>query len=147
MDPMVIYLGAAALFVLGALLFRNTSIYEFVGGTEYESKRRRRFAGVTLMALAVICGGVEMLSQSNALSDDIPRRCCSKRRSRSWRRRELADSRIRIFEQNRVSQRGDELSCFKVASLDEAPRAGPVRCCGRLPSFCSNDCWTRRWTR
>jgi Tfp pilus assembly protein PilF len=72
MDPMVVYLGVLALFVLGALLFRNTSIHEFVGGTEYESKRRRRFAGVTLMALAAICGGVEMLSQSNSPSYDLP---------------------------------------------------------------------------
>ena len=56
MDPMVIYSGVLGLFVLGVLLFRNTSIHEFVGGREYESKRRRRFAGVTLMALAVICG-------------------------------------------------------------------------------------------
>ena len=71
-DPMVVYVGILGLFVLGALLFRNTSIHAIAGGTEYEAKRRRRFAGVTLMGLALICAGVQLLSQSNAPSEDIP---------------------------------------------------------------------------
>lgn len=71
-DPMVCYVAIGVVFLLGALLFRNTGIHEMVGGTDYESKRRRRFAGVTLMGLAAICAGVEMLSQSNEPRSELP---------------------------------------------------------------------------
>lgn len=61
---MGVYLGALGLLVLGALLFRNTSITEITGGTEYERRRMRRFIGATLMLMAFLCAGIEALSQS-----------------------------------------------------------------------------------
>jgi len=87
MDPTVIYAGIGALFVLGALLFQNTSIHAGVGGTEYERRRRRRFAGITLMAAALICAGTEMYSQSNGPGNDIPPALLEKARQEAWHSR------------------------------------------------------------
>jgi len=67
-NPMMIYLGLLALFVLGALLIRNTSVLVDVGGTEYERRRMRRFIGAVFMFSAALCAGVTLLSQSNTLA-------------------------------------------------------------------------------
>lgn len=70
--PTAVYVAILTLFVLGAFLFKDTGIHAIAGGTEYEGIRRRRFAGITLMALAVICAGLKVFSQSEAPSRDLP---------------------------------------------------------------------------
>ena len=66
MNPAVFYPGLLGLFVIGALLFRNTSIHEASGGTEYERRRRRRFIGIILMLVAVLSAGMALLSQPSS---------------------------------------------------------------------------------
>jgi len=114
-DPMVVYLGILGLFVLGALLVRNTSIHEYVGGAAYENKRRRRFAGVTLMAIAAICGGVEMLAQSNAPSNEIPPLLLNKKQQ------EVAEKALPARDSQSYTNTVASYPISKLASSDEAP--------------------------
>jgi Tfp pilus assembly protein PilF len=48
------YLGAVALFVIGALLLRGTSVVGRVGGEEFEKRKKRKIIAQTLMASAAI---------------------------------------------------------------------------------------------
>ena len=57
------YLGAAALFGLGALCIRKTSPYSKVGGTTYERRRTRRVIGEILLIAGALLLGLGLLSQ------------------------------------------------------------------------------------
>jgi tetratricopeptide (TPR) repeat protein len=70
MNTLAFYLGALALFGLGALCLWNTSVLTHSGGPEFLAKRRRRIAGILVMmvaATALITALISQFSSGGAL--------------------------------------------------------------------------------
>lgn len=63
MIPMLFYLGAFALFTLGAFFNRKTSLYTSGGGAKYESRRKRKLIGQILICTAAIPLVLGLLTQ------------------------------------------------------------------------------------
>ena len=54
MNILMIYLVAGVFLGISALLARHTSTYSHAGGSQYDRKRNRRLAAITLFVAAVI---------------------------------------------------------------------------------------------
>jgi len=63
MHTILFYLGALALYGLGASCIRNTQRYSRLGGDRYLWKEKRRVIGVILIVMATISLGTGILSQ------------------------------------------------------------------------------------
>jgi Tfp pilus assembly protein PilF len=63
MTALTFYLGALALFALGALCIRGTSVLDRSGAAEYLVKRKRRVAGIILLIAAAMSLATGLTSQ------------------------------------------------------------------------------------
>jgi hypothetical protein len=63
MNTLTLYFVAGALLTLSALLGRHTSTYSHAGGSQYDRKRARRLAAITLLVAAIIVFGLGLVAQ------------------------------------------------------------------------------------
>jgi len=63
MNTLVLYFVAGALLAVAALLGRHTSTYSHAGGSQYDRKRTRRLAAITLLTAAFIFFVLALVAQ------------------------------------------------------------------------------------
>ena len=63
MNPIMFYLGALGLLILGSLLIQNSTTYSTAGGTKFERRMKRKMAGVLFLIAAGLLIGLAVLSQ------------------------------------------------------------------------------------
>jgi hypothetical protein len=63
MNTLALYLVAGVFLGISALLGRHTSTYSHVGGSQYDRKRARRLAAITLLVAAIIFFALGLVAQ------------------------------------------------------------------------------------
>jgi len=58
-----LYLGALALYVLGALMLYRTTPYSRLGGAQLERRKKRKMIGMICLIAATLLLGIAILSQ------------------------------------------------------------------------------------
>jgi hypothetical protein len=60
----MLYLIAVVFLSASALLGRHTSTYSHAGGSQYDRKRNRRLAAITLLVASIIFFGLAFVTQA-----------------------------------------------------------------------------------